>query len=87
MRWESDHEYVLLDGTPAACDQVGDSRVGRSLKHRRHGVNVQVMTDLSGRLPWISPAPPGRTHRIIRIRERPGAPSSPIGPTWAPGLG
>ncbi|MEV6544822.1 transposase family protein [Streptomyces sp. NPDC051665] len=78
---EADPDYVLLDGT-AECDRVGDSRADFSHKHRRHGVNVQVVTDPVGRLLWISPALPGRahdltaarTHRIIRICERQGTP-------------
>jgi len=45
-------------------------------------VNVQVVTDPGGRLLWLSPALPGRTHdltaarahRIIRICERQGVP-------------
>jgi len=45
-------------------------------------VNVQVVTDPDGRLLWLSPALPGRshdltaarTHRIIRICERQGVP-------------
>ncbi|WP_406511112.1 transposase [Streptomyces sp. NBC_00161] len=79
---ETDPDYVLLDGTLAECDRVGDSRADFSQKHRRHGVNVQVVADPSGKLLWISPALPGRTHdltaarihRIIRICERQGVP-------------
>ncbi|MDQ1045346.1 transposase family protein [Streptomyces sp. V4I2] len=79
---EADPDYVLLDGTLAECHRVGDSRADFSQKHRRHGVNVQVVTDPAGRLLWISPALPGRahdltaarTHRIIRICERQGIP-------------
>lgn len=79
---EADPDYVLLDGTLAEYDRVGDSRADYSHKHRRHGVNVQVVTDPAGRLLWISPALPGRahdlmaarTHRIIRICERQGVP-------------
>ncbi|SDE24326.1 IS5/IS1182 family transposase [Streptomyces prasinopilosus] len=79
---EADPDFVLLDGTLAECDRVGDSRADYSHKHRRHGVNVQVVTDPSGRLLWLSPALPGRahdltaarTHRIIRICERQGVP-------------
>ncbi len=45
-------------------------------------MNVQVVTDPAGKLLWISPALPGRTHdltaarthRIIRICERQGVP-------------
>ncbi|GAA3304927.1 transposase family protein [Streptomyces cinereospinus] len=79
---ETDPRYVLLDGTLAECDRVGDSRADYSHKHRRHGVNVQLVTDPAGRLLWTSPALPGRahdltaarTHRIIRICERQGVP-------------
>ncbi|MEV6201487.1 transposase family protein [Streptomyces sp. NPDC051771] len=82
---EDDPDYVLLDGTLAECDRVGDSRADCSQKHRRHGVNVQVIADPTGKLLWISPALPGRTHdltaarthriiRIIRICERQGVP-------------
>ncbi|WP_075692954.1 IS5/IS1182 family transposase, partial [Streptomyces acidiscabies] len=79
---ETDPDHVLLDGTLAECDRVGDSRADFSQKHRRHGVNVQVVTDPTGNLLWISPALPGRTHdltaarthRIIRICERQGVP-------------
>ncbi|WP_443055012.1 transposase, partial [Streptomyces sp. IBSBF 2394] len=79
---EADPEHVLLDGTLAECDRVGDSRADYSHKHRRHGVNVQVVTDPAGRLLWISPALPGRTHdltaarthKIIRFCERQGVP-------------
>jgi transposase len=79
---EADPDYVLLDGTLAHCDRVGDSRADFSQKDRRHGVNVQVVTDRAGRLLWISPALPGRahdltaarTHQIIRICQRQGIP-------------
>ncbi|MGJ5748616.1 DDE superfamily endonuclease [Streptomyces puniciscabiei] len=79
---EHDPDYVLLDGTLSECDRLGDGRADYSHKHRRHGVNVQVVTDPVGQLLWISPALPGRahdltaarTHRIIRICERQGVP-------------
>ncbi|WP_328470425.1 transposase family protein [Streptomyces sp. NBC_00448] len=79
---ETDPELVLLDGTLAECDRVGDGRADYSAKHRRHRVNVQVATDPEGRLRWLSPALPGRahdltaarTHRIIRSCEHQGVP-------------
>ncbi|GAB1333455.1 hypothetical protein ACE1SV_00450 [Streptomyces sp. E-15] len=79
---ESDPDFVLLDGTLAECDRVGNGRADYSHKHRRHGVNVQLVTDPDGRLLWISPALPGRTHdltaarthRIIPVCERQGVP-------------
>ncbi|RPK82124.1 MULTISPECIES: transposase [Streptomyces] len=80
---EHEPEYVLLDVTLAECDLVGDGRADYSHKHRRHGVNVQVVTDLFGQVLWISPVLAGRchdltaarTHRIIRICERQGVPA------------
>ncbi|KQV19089.1 IS5/IS1182 family transposase [Kitasatospora sp. Root107] len=73
-------EYVLVDGTLAECDRVRDSEGDYSGKHRRHGVNVQVVTDPKGTILWFSPALPGRTadltatrtHRIIAICEELG---------------
>ncbi|MGK5498506.1 transposase [Streptomyces sp. URMC 125] len=79
---ETDPDYALVDGTLAECDRVGDGRTDYSSKHKRHGVNVQVVTDPAGEILWLSPALPGRTHdltaarthRIIRICERQGVP-------------
>ncbi|MET9346283.1 transposase family protein [Streptomyces termitum] len=71
---EAEPDCILLDGTLAECDRAGDSRADFSQKHRRHGVNMQVVADPAGNLLWISPALPGRTHRIIRICERQGVP-------------
>ncbi len=42
---EHEPDFVLLDGTLAECDRVCDGRADYSHKHRRHGVNVQVVTD------------------------------------------
>ena len=75
-------DFVLLDGTLAECDRVGDGRADYSSKHKRHGVNVQVVTDSAGEILWLSPAMPGRTHdltaarthRILRICARQGIP-------------
>ncbi|MFF7365471.1 transposase family protein [Streptomyces sp. NPDC008125] len=77
-----DPDFVLLDGTLAECDRVGDGRPDYSAKHKRHGVNLQVVTDLAGEILWLSPALPGRTHdltaarthKILRICERQGVP-------------
>jgi DDE superfamily endonuclease len=71
-------EYVLVDGTIAECDRVGDGQADYSGKARRHGVDVQAVTDPTGRLIWYSPVLPGRdvditaarTHRIVTVCER-----------------
>ena len=77
---ESDPDYVLLDGTLAECDRIGDSRADYSTKHRRHGVNVQVVTDPTGHVLWISPALPGRAHDLTSPNLRPGGAPSPHPP-------
>lgn len=71
-------DYVLVDGTIAECDRVGDRETHYSGKARRHGVNIQAVTGPAGELLWYSPALPGRTvditaartHHIITVCER-----------------
>ncbi|WP_406191842.1 transposase [Streptomyces sp. NBC_01017] len=71
-------DHVLVDGTIAECDRVGDGERDYSGKARRHGVNIQAVTGPTGKLIWYSPALPGRTvditaartHRIITVCER-----------------
>jgi hypothetical protein len=65
---EADDENVLVDGTLAECDRVGDGRSDYSGKHRRHGVNLQVITGPEGKLVWISRPLPGRTHDLTAAR-------------------
>ncbi|MFJ9461018.1 transposase family protein [Kitasatospora sp. NPDC101447] len=65
---EADPEDVLVDGTLAERDRVGDGRADYSGKHRRHGVNHQVITGPDGRLVWVSRALPGRTHDLTAAR-------------------
>jgi hypothetical protein len=77
-------EYVLVDGTIAECDRVGDRESDYSGKARRHGVNIQAVTGPAGELLWYSPALPGRTvditaariHRIVTTCERLRIPST-----------
>ena len=71
-------DYVLVDGTIAGCDRVGDRETHYSGKARRHGVNIPAVTGPAGELIWYAPALPGRTvditaartHRIITTCER-----------------
>jgi hypothetical protein len=39
-----------------------------SMKHRRHGMNVQVVAVPDGTPPWFSRALPGRTHDLTAAR-------------------
>src|SRR6476659_352904 len=65
--------FVILDGTLLPIDRVGMTsgydRAFYSGKHKRHGVNVQVIADPAGRLVWASPALPGARHDMGAARE------------------
>jgi len=61
--------YAILDGTLIPIDRVAEDRPYYSGKHKRHGVNVQVLADAAGRLIWASPALPGATHDLTAARE------------------
>ncbi|WP_433401444.1 transposase family protein [Streptomyces sp. CA-146814] len=82
MRTIRERAFIILDGTLLPIDRIAADTPYYSGKHKRHGVNVQVVTDPVGKILWLSPALPGRTHdltaarthRIIRICERQGVP-------------
>ena len=60
--------YAILDGTLIPIDRVADQKPYYSGKHKRHGVNVQVIADAIGRLVWASAALPGSTHDLTAAR-------------------
>jgi hypothetical protein len=65
--------YVILDGSILRIDRVamasGGDRPYYSGKQKCHGLNVQVISDPSGRLIWVSPPLPGARHDIAAARE------------------
>jgi DDE superfamily endonuclease/Helix-turn-helix of DDE superfamily endonuclease len=61
--------FVLLDGTLLPIDRIAADRPFYSGKHKKHGMNVQVLADPSGRLLWASPALPGAVHDVRAARE------------------
>ena len=69
-RWKA---FVILDGTLLPIDRVGmvsgHDRTFYSGKYKRHGLNVQVLADPTGRLMWASPALPGARHDMGAARE------------------
>ena len=68
-RTASAKAFVLLDGTLLPIDRVAADRPFYSGKHKKHGMNVQVLADPAGRLPWASPALPGAVHDVRAARE------------------
>lgn len=57
--------YAILDGH---ADPGRRQRLYYSGKHKRHGVNVQVLADPAGL--WASAALPGSTHDLTAVRIR-----------------
>ncbi|MBT2488543.1 transposase [Streptomyces sp. ISL-96] len=61
--------FVILDGTLLPIDRIAADTPYYSGKHKRHGMNIQVLTDPFGRLLWASPALPGSTHDLTAARQ------------------
>lgn len=68
VREQGHRDAVLVDGLVVPIDRVADQKPFYSGKHRRHGVNVQVLADSAGRLVWASPALPGAVHDLSAAR-------------------
>ncbi|GGT33052.1 IS5 family transposase [Streptomyces atratus] len=64
MRTASRPAFVVLDGTLLPIERIAADTPYRSGKHKRHGMNIQVLTDPFGRLLRASPALPGANHGL-----------------------
>ncbi|MCP9985820.1 MULTISPECIES: IS5/IS1182 family transposase [Streptomyces] len=69
IRTAATKAFVILDGTLLPIDRIAADRPFYSGKHKKHGMNVQVLTDPMGRLLWASPALPGAIHDVRAARE------------------
>jgi Helix-turn-helix of DDE superfamily endonuclease/DDE superfamily endonuclease len=56
------HAYVVLDGTLIPVGRVAADRPFYSGKHKRHGMNLQVIASPEGDILWVSGALPGSVH-------------------------
>jgi len=56
------YAYVVLDGTLIAVDRVAADRPFYSGKHRKHGMNLQVIASPCGDILWVSGALAGAVH-------------------------
>jgi hypothetical protein len=56
------HAYVVLDGTLIPAGRVAADRPFYSGKHKRHGMNLQVIASPAGDILWVSGALPGSVH-------------------------
>jgi hypothetical protein len=54
--------YVVMDGTLIPIDRVAADRPFYSGKHKRHGMNLQVIASPTGHILWVSGVLPGSVH-------------------------
>jgi DDE superfamily endonuclease len=62
-RESSGHAYVILDGTLIPIDRVARDKPFYSGKHKKHGMNLQVIASPDGDILWVSGALPGAPHQ------------------------
>jgi hypothetical protein len=60
--------YVIIDGTLIPIDRIAVDRPFYSGKHKRHGVNLQVIASPDGTILWVSGELPGSTHDTAAAR-------------------
>ncbi|GAA2221557.1 hypothetical protein GCM10010400_77050 [Streptomyces aculeolatus] len=68
MKTAANKAFVILDGTRLPIDRIAADRPFCSGKHKKDGMNVQVIADSAGRLLWAAPALPGAVHDIKAAR-------------------
>jgi hypothetical protein len=59
---------TIADGTLIPIDRIAADEPYYSMKHRKHGMNVQVIARPDGTPLWFSRATPGRTHDLTAAR-------------------
>ena len=59
---------MVLDGTLVPVDRLAADRPFYSGKHRKHGMNLQVIASPLGSLVWVSGLLPGSVHDLTAAR-------------------
>jgi len=62
------HAYVVIDGTLIPIDRVAADRPFYAGKHRRHGMNLQVIASPGGDILWVSGPLPGAVPDLTAAR-------------------
>jgi hypothetical protein len=65
---QAGYPYVVLDGTLIPIDRVAADRPFYSGKHRKHGMNLQVIASPAGDVLWVSGPLPGAVHDLTAAR-------------------
>ena len=72
------HAYVILDGTLIPIDWVARDKPFYSGKHKKHGMNLQVIASPGGDILWVSGALLGSVHDLVTLADK-----GYQGSTWA----
>ena len=62
------YPYLVLDGVLIPIDRVASDRPFYSGKHKKHGMNLQVIATPDGDIVWTSGALPGSVHDLNAAR-------------------
>ena len=62
------HAYLVIDGTLIPIDRVAADRPFYSGKHRKHGMNLQVIASPDGDIVWVPGPLPGAVHDLTAAR-------------------
>jgi hypothetical protein len=65
---DAGHAYLVIDGTVIPIDRVAADRPFYSGKHRKHGMNLQVIASPEGDIVWVSGPLPGAVHDLTAAR-------------------
>src|SRR4249920_2298398 len=65
---DAGHAYLVIDGTLIPIDRVAADRPFYSGKHRKHGMNLQVIASPGGDIVWVSGPLPGAVHDLTAAR-------------------
>jgi DDE superfamily endonuclease len=65
---DAGHAYLVIDGTLIPIDRVAADRPFYSGKHRKHGMNLQVIASPDGDIVWVSGPLPGAVHDLTAAR-------------------
>ena len=65
---KANRAFVVLDGTLIPIDRLAADRPFYSGKHRKHGMNLQVIASGQGEILWVSGALPGAVHDLTAAR-------------------
>ena len=62
------HAFAVIDGALNPIDRVAADRPFYSGKHRKHGMNLQVISSPQGEILWVSGPLPGAVHDLTAAR-------------------